>query len=167
LIIISTTGQKMKKLSSIRQIKAVVLEDGEVIEVEDDREVIPMESAGKGEYVRLFQVALKAFAQRTYHLDVLRVWLWLIANTGFGNQLRVTQKEIGLSLGIDQPRVAKAMRILRCNNQVERREKGVLVLDSHEVWKGDYSSLMQERWRARQRKVSESKSAKQEQRHAG
>ncbi len=134
-------GGKVSLLELEGSISAVVIGDtGELVEVEDDRFSMMADgdshSQRPSEYVRCFQDHLQAMHLLLRGLDEYRVWWWLVGKAGYCNQVKATQKEIGVGLRLDQPRACRAVQRLIQLGWVERVSRGTLKLSHHALWKG-------------------------------
>jgi hypothetical protein len=78
---------------------------GTMVWVEDKPKVM-------GHFVKTYQNGLVALAAYRFTGETYSVMLYLMGKLSFDNWINVTQADIGNSLGLAQPNVARAMKVL-------------------------------------------------------
>lgn len=111
----------------------------------------------KKDYLIMFQDMLDSIVtDKTFKMEELRVYLFVLSKTAMGNWLHMTQKEIGERLAMDQGNVSKAFKSLSNRGVLEKtvqlgKSKAYRISPDY-VWRGpgaEYSKEMKKRTQSR------------------
>jgi DNA-binding MarR family transcriptional regulator len=74
----------------------------------------------KEDYLIMFQAKIgSVIADRTFKMEELRVFFFVVSEVAMGNWLHMTQKEVGERLGMKQANVSKAFKSLVARGLLE------------------------------------------------
>ncbi len=110
--------------------KLINTQTGEVYDIE-----LKPSRTFKPEWVKLFLACAEWLSKNPLSGESMRVLLFLISKTGYGNRVAVSQKAVEVELGMKQQNVGRAFRQLR-DRDVLRKDGDGYTINPLLVWRG-------------------------------